>query len=122
MRESLESAGRYDPVRVRDRFLAGFEPINTKMVLVEGKLVGFYMTTDQGDHIYIDHFYIHPDFQGRKIGSYLLNLIVAQARKKDKIVRLGALKGSRSNSFYLSHGFVKTHEEEFDKYYELQHP
>lgn len=55
--------------------------------------------------------------QGQKIGSRLLVTIIEQGNTLRKDIKLGALKGSRSNHFYLSHGFVKTHEEEFDNYY-----
>lgn len=121
MRESLESVGRFDPVRVRDRFLSTFKPANTKKILVGDKLVGFYVALEKEDHIYLDHLYIIPDYQGNKYGSTILNSVIENARAKNKVIRLGALKKSKSNEFYLSHGFLKTHEEEFDNYYELQH-
>jgi len=121
MRESLESVGRFDPVRVRDRFLSSFEPSNTKKVLVGDALVGFYVILEKDDHIYLDHLYIAPDHQGRQYGSTIVKSLIEQARSKGKAIRLGALKQSRSNKFYLAHGFSKTHEGEFDNYYELQH-
>ena len=44
-------------------------------------------------------------------------MIIKKGCDLGKEIRFGALKVSRSNGFYLSHGFVKTHEEEFDNYY-----
>lgn len=120
MRASLEAAGRYDSTRVRQRLLANFEPENTKMVFIEEVLVGFYVILDKGDHLYLDHFYIDPDHQSRKIGSAILLIIIKFAKIQCKPIRLGALKQSRSNNFYLAHGFEKTHEGEHDIYYELK--
>ncbi|RVU83721.1 N-acetyltransferase [Leucothrix sargassi] len=121
MRESLEALGRFDPVRARERFLSGFDPALTKKLLIDSKLVAFYVLKQEPDHLFLDHLYVHPDFQGAKIGAKLLAEVIQQGRSIGKSVRLGALKGSRSNDFYKAHGFVKTHEEAFDNYYELTH-
>lgn len=121
MRESLEEIGRYDPVRVRERFLVNFDPDNTKKIVSEGVLVGFYVVLEKPDHIYLDHMYILPRYQGKKYGSIIMEKVIKLAKERGKPVRLGALKQSRSNQFYLAHGFRKTHEEEYDIYYELRH-
>lgn len=121
MRESLETIGRYDPIRVKERFLSTFNPLNTAKIISKGDVDGFYVTVENSDHILLDHIYIHPNFQGNKFGSFALKEIISLAKKKGKPVRLVALKGSRSNSLYKAHGFIKTHEEEYDNYYELNH-
>ena len=119
MRESLENIGRFDPVRVRERFLSGFDPDHTKKIVVEEELIGFYVVTEKQDHFYLDHLYIAPSHQRKSYGSTILKKIIKQAQAKGKPIRLGALKESPSNQFYLSHGFRKTREGEFDNYYEL---
>ena len=122
MKESLEAVGRFDPNRARERFLSGYNHEKTKKVLLEGELVGFYVLLDKTDHFYLDHLYIHPSFQCKQLGSQLMERIKAFAADAGLSIRLGALKESRSNDFYQSHGFVKTHEEAFDNYYELPSP
>lgn len=117
MRESLEAIGRFDPVRAKERFLSSFDPALTKKVLVDGKLTAFYVLKEESSYLYLDHLYVHPNCQGQKMGSNLLTDIIEQGNMLGKDIKLGALKGSRSNHFYLFHGFVKTHEEEFDNYY-----
>lgn len=121
MRESLEELGRFDPVRARERFLSSFNPDFTKKVVIDGELAAFYAVKEELEWLYLDHIYVHPKFQGRRIGSSLLAVIINKGYALGKDIKLGALKGSRSNQFYLSHGFVKTHEEEFDNYYVLKH-
>jgi GNAT superfamily N-acetyltransferase len=121
MRESLEAIGRFDPTRVRERFLQKFDPNATRRVLVDDELAAFFVVLDKGDHLYVDHLYVHPDYQSTGIGSSLLELIKEQARLADKPIRLRALKGSRSNEFYTSHGFIKTHVEALDNYYQFTH-
>lgn len=119
MRESLEAIGRFDPKRARERFLSSFKPSNTYKVMDGEKLVAFYVIENHKDHLFLDHLYVHPSYQGKKLGSGILHSIIDMGASEKKVIRLGALKSSRSNNFYMAHGFVKTHEEEFDNYYEL---
>jgi hypothetical protein len=41
MRESLERIGRFDPVRARERFAAGFAAACTRHIEANGERVGF---------------------------------------------------------------------------------
>lgn len=120
MKESLEALGRFDEVRARIRFLDSFDPDATQKVLIDDELVGFYVVTEHSEHLYIDHLYVHPNHQGKSIGSTVLKSVIERARRINKPIKLGALKGSRSNLFYRSHGFVKVAEGEYDNYYELR--
>lgn len=117
MRESLEALGRFDPIRVRERFLASFTPADTVKILQNDQLVGFYVLRQRTDHLYLDHLYIEPSAQGKGIGGKVIDHIKQQAQQQP--IRLGALKQSRSNQFYQQHGFQLTHDDEFDNYYEL---
>lgn len=92
--------------------------MNTKKILVKNILAGFYVITRENACIYINHLYIHPIYQGNKIGSSVLMSIKKHANENSLVLRVGALRGSKANNFYLSHGFIYTHEEEWDIYYE----
>ena len=118
MKPSLEALGRYDPQRVRNRFLDTFVASDTWKVEVDAQIAGFFVLRDKNDHFYLDHLYIHPNFQNQKLGSAVIEHIVKIAEKRQFPIRLGALRGSASNQFYLNHGFIKTNEDEFDIYYE----
>lgn len=121
MRESLEAIGRFDPARARGRFLDSFDRKATRKIEIDGQLIGFYVLKDEGDHLYLDHLYVHPNFQGHGLGASILTAIIEQAQERQLPLRLGALRGSRSNSFYLSHGFAQTGESEWDLFYEYRH-
>lgn len=121
MQKSLEELGRFDQKRARQRFLENFQPEKTQKILVDEELVGFYVVTEFASYFYIDHLYVDPRHQGKKIGSAVLTKIIADGRRVDKPVKLGALKGSASNRFYKSHGFIQVDEGEYDNYYELKH-
>lgn len=118
MRESLERVGRFDPERARQRLRASFAPALTTGILLQGQRVGFYVLRAEDGALKLDHLYILPDFQGRGLGSAVMQRIAEDADRQGLAVRLGALRDSESNQFYRRHGYVQTGEDEWDIYYE----
>ncbi|AZZ95427.1 GNAT family N-acetyltransferase [Hahella sp. KA22] len=119
MQPSLEAVGRFDENRVRRRFLDAFVPEETFKIIENGELAGFFVLRNKHDHLHLDHLYIHPDYQNRSIGGKVIAKVKSEAANKDLPIRLCALRDSKANNFYRKHGFVKTHEGEFDIYYEF---
>lgn len=117
MRESLERIGRFDATRARERFLASFDAQFCRYILVDGTLAGFLLIRPAIDHLLLDHLYIVPAQQGKRVGAAVLHAILADADAQALPVRVGALRDSDSNRFYQRHGFVKTSESEWDVYY-----
>ena len=118
MKPSLEALGRFDEERVRSRFLDTFMPSESKKIIEDDQLAGFFVVRNRLDHLYLDHLYIDPKMQGRGLGAKVIAWVKEIARKVNLPIRLGALKGSKANEFYITNGFLKTHEDEFDIYYE----
>jgi len=118
MKPSLLKLGRYDETRVRARFLDNFTPENTYKIIQSEDLLGFYTLYTREDHHYLDHLYVNPQYQNKKIGSIVIGDLIKNAENDNLPLRLGALRGSPSNNFYIKNKFVKTHEDEFDIYYE----
>jgi GNAT superfamily N-acetyltransferase len=117
MRESLERIGRFDAQRARERFLAGFVPDFTRHILAEGERVGFVAVKPTSDGLMLEHLYVRPEYQGRGIGSAVLAILFAEADSRALPLRVGALRGSDANRFYLRHGFIHVEEIEWDIYY-----
>jgi GNAT superfamily N-acetyltransferase len=117
MRESLERIGRFDPLRARERFLSGFSPQHTRHILVAGERAGFVVVKPEGDALLLDHLYVDPRFQNRGVGAQVLAAVFAEADAKGLPLRVGALRGSDANRFYLRHGFVLEKMGEWDNYY-----
>ncbi len=120
MRESLERVGRFDPQRARDRFLSDFSPNHTFRILLSDEEVGFYVVKPEADGFLLDHLYVKPLHQGKGIGAAVLADVFALADQAGVSVRVGALKESDSNRFYIRHGFVLVEQREFDNYYVRQ--
>lgn len=117
MRDSLQAAGRFDPVRARERFQSSFSPADTRFVLYGGEHAGFVVVKNRGDHLLLDHLYVLPHHQGKGIGGAVLASVFEAADAAGLELRVGALKGSDSNRFYRRHGFVQHDEQEWDIYY-----
>lgn len=118
MRDSLERIGRFDPMRARERFLSSFVPEHTSHILFEGERVGFLAIKPTTDGLSLEHLYVQSEHQGRGIGATVLGILFAAADSQALPLRVGALRGSDSNRFYLRHGFVRVGESEWDIYYE----
>ncbi len=118
MRESLEAVGRFDPMLASSRFTEKYDPALTHKIFMGDELAGFYTCWDENDHVWVNHFYIEPKYQGAGLGSKVLSMIIEAAEGKSKPIRLMALKRSRANKFYLSNGFVRFKETEWDNFYE----
>lgn len=119
MRPSLVAIDRYDPQVAATRFSKEYDPEITTCILVSGKTVGFYVLAPMHDHLLLDHLYIRPVNQRQGIGTSIIRSIKVLSRTRQLPVKLGALRGSESNDLYQRHGFVKTHESEFDIYYQF---
>lgn len=121
MRPSLERVGRFNAERARQRLLVNFAAKYTRLITLDGSLAGFLVLRPQDNDLLLDHFYLHPDFQQRGLGSAAIKLVLAEADELGKIIHVGALRDSEANRFYLRHGFVLREVAEFDNYY-LRYP
>ena len=118
MKPSLMALGRFDPQRARDRFLKDFVHSHTYKVVRDNTTIGLYSLMTKDDHLWLAHLYIHPDFQKSGVGTQVIDKIKQRATALELPLRLGALKRSTANQFYIGHGFTLTHSTEFDHYYE----
>lgn len=119
MRPDLDRLGRYDPVRVRQRFLDAFVPGNTRVIVVDGEDVGLIAVRHEHDGVWIEHFYLDPAVQGRGLGSAILDELLAGALAQrragdDRPFRLNVLQGSPAQRLYERHGFVLESEDAVD--------
>ncbi|WP_258130869.1 GNAT family N-acetyltransferase [Microbacterium sp. MYb66] len=115
LRADLERLGRYDDVRVRQRFRDAFEPTETRIVVVEGTDVGSVAIRPEGGSRWLEHFYIATSHQGRGVGSRILAMVLDDP----VLYRLNVLQGSPARRLYARHGFVVESEDEVDVFMRL---
>lgn len=105
LRPDLERLSRFDPVRVRQRFLEAFDPASTRVVVVDGQEAGSIAVRADEASVWIEHFYLSPQLQGRGTGSAVLKSRLAVGTE-GRPFRLNVLRGSRAQALYERHGFV----------------
>lgn len=120
MRESLERADVFDPVRARTLLLRNFEARYTRHICSDASRVGFVVVRPTRFGHLLEHLCVHPDHQGRGFGSATLTLIQTEADAQARVLVVGALRGSPSNTFYLRRGFALLEQTAMDNYYARQ--
>ncbi|WP_449373642.1 GNAT family N-acetyltransferase [Arthrobacter psychrolactophilus] len=105
MRDDLERLGRYDPVRVRQRFLNAFVAEQLQIILIDGEAVGCIAVRPATDGQWIEHFFIDPSQQGKGLGGAVLAEVMKRTADS-RVFRLNVLSGSPAQRLYLRHGFV----------------
>ncbi|WP_245884662.1 GNAT family N-acetyltransferase [Glaciihabitans tibetensis] len=108
MQPDLERLRRFDPVRVRQRFLDAFDPARTSVILVNGSDVGLIAVRSEDDAHWIEHFYLQSSIQGLGVGSEVLRSMI-DAHGDGRPFRLNVLQGSPARRLYERHGFVFEH-------------
>lgn len=119
MRESLARLGRFDPQRAVERFRNTFRPADTRRIVVGGETAGCVgFRAEPPDAMRVEHFYIAAPFQGQGLGGAVLQALLDSAPDGVATFRVGVLRDSDANRFYLRHGFTKVFEDEWDIAYE----
>ncbi|MFI8915552.1 GNAT family N-acetyltransferase [Streptomyces sp. NPDC053513] len=116
MREDLVRLGRYDEHRVRRRFRDGFSPAHTSVIELDGALVGCVTVRpyEDGEGLYLEHFYLAPEAQGRGLGTAVLRGLLDRADEAGVPVRLVVLQGSAARRLYEREGFRPESEDPVD--------
>jgi GNAT superfamily N-acetyltransferase len=105
LRPDLERLGRFDPVRVRRRFLDGFCPELTQIIEVEGRSAGSITVRPESDSVWIEHYYLEPAFHGQGLGGGVLREVMA-TYVDHRPFRLNVLQGSAARRLYERHAFA----------------
>ncbi|MFJ6531815.1 GNAT family N-acetyltransferase [Microbacterium sp. NPDC091662] len=110
LRVDLERLGRYDDIRVRQRFRDAFDPMQTWIIVVDATDVGSIAIRSEGESRWLEHFYIATSHQGRGVGGRVLGMVLDDASS----YRLNVLHGSPARGLYERHGFVVDTQDEVD--------
>ncbi|MFJ4228884.1 GNAT family N-acetyltransferase [Paenarthrobacter nicotinovorans] len=113
MRPDLERLERFDPVRVRERFLNAFQPEHTYIIHSDGVDAGVIAVRPEPDARWIEHFFIAPAHQGKGLGGAVLRHVMA-ASVDERPFRLDVLQGSPARRLYERHGFTLESEDAID--------
>lgn len=79
------------------------------VILLRGTRVGTLYAVEEADRLVLAEFVVHPDYQGRGIGTWALTRVLQQARASGKPLWLHTMRENHAaRAFYQRHGFVET--------------
>ena len=101
----LRQFGAWDEALQDRLFEEKWIPDQFEIVFCDGSPCGFFSVEDHPDHIYVGEIVIAPQFQGRGIGSRLLNEQLQRGRETKSPLRLQVLRENRAIELYRRFGF-----------------
>ncbi|MFJ7406113.1 MULTISPECIES: GNAT family N-acetyltransferase [unclassified Lysinibacillus] len=116
LHDDLTRLGRFDEEKVRQRFRDAFDPVHTWIIKVGSSFIGCVAFKPILDGYLVEHFYIHPNYQGKGIGSQVLKYLLKQDYVIGKRVTLNVLQGSSAQRLYERFGFKVDSEDLIDIY------
>lgn len=86
-------------------FDKAWKQVNHEIIEVAGESVGYCSLEDRGYEIFIGAIVIHPHFQGRGLGTALIQHVIEEAKQRDIPVRLQVFKKNAAFELYKRLGF-----------------
>ena len=80
MRPYVEQVWGWDEELQERRFCESYDHTETQVVIVDGLAVGLLRVSESESALFIDQVEIVPDYQGRGIGTALINDLLARGR------------------------------------------
>lgn len=117
MADSFNRIGRFDPDRARAWFADTYRPETTRLIMAGGETAGcvaFYETAP--GVLKLEHFYLQPHWQGRSLGTAVLDILLAEADAVGAAVQLTVLRESDAKRLYDRRGFVVVGRDDLDVY------
>jgi len=101
MKPHVERVASWNP----DMFRANFEPAAIEVIEVNGRVAGFVKVVPKDGAIYLAELQLGKGYQGRGIGSLILEKLIDYARNKEMLVTLKVIRGNPAEFFYRRYGF-----------------
>jgi ribosomal protein S18 acetylase RimI-like enzyme len=103
-----EQFGAWDEAVQDQFFYSAWNARPSNILLCDDKPCGYAIIEEKPDSIYIGELVIHPAFQGKNIGTTILNDVFKKAAIKKLPVKLQVLHKNKAQLLYKKLGFVQT--------------
>jgi ribosomal protein S18 acetylase RimI-like enzyme len=119
MNEHLKNAGiEMNEEKHVERINYQFD--ESKIILLEGKNIGYLKTKEYKDKIEIIQIQIGLKYQNQGYGQNIINSIIQQARQNNSLVTLSVLKSNKAQVLYKRLGFTIVNEDNHSYIMELK--
>jgi ribosomal protein S18 acetylase RimI-like enzyme len=96
----------WDDTVQRQFHARGFVPDRWQIITADGMDIGILIVEHRPTEVYLARIEIHPDHQGRGIGTALIHQLLDDARQRGQRLVLDVLAvNHRARAFYRRHGF-----------------
>jgi GNAT superfamily N-acetyltransferase len=116
MHERTDEAFGWDEYRQDMSFARQFVLREVRIITLGAKDVGWIQTRAEGAVLNLLQFYVAPEWQGRGVGSTVLTRVMAEAKRRGRVIALSVMKGSPAIRLYQRHGFRVTHADAYKIY------
>jgi ribosomal protein S18 acetylase RimI-like enzyme len=107
-KEHLTKIGRWDENRIAALFHEGYKQGRTRIISVDGRVVGFIQVVDFADRLYLRQIHLIDGFRGRGIGSTLIGAELKRGAETGRPVTLDVMHGNPARGLYVKLGFEST--------------
>jgi predicted N-acetyltransferase YhbS len=83
-----------------------------KIILIGGVAAGLLKVFDEAPDVHLSQIQLLPEFQGRGIGSQLVEEVIRKAHARQKAVTLHVFKSNRALALYRRLGFIESSEDQ----------
>lgn len=105
LRPAVEATWGWDETFQAHHFAEHFTTTDRFIVCVDGMEAGVIQFTAKDDHLFLASIALLPEHQGRGTGTELVNMVLADGRRRNLPVRLQVLKVNRAKKLYERLGF-----------------
>jgi ribosomal protein S18 acetylase RimI-like enzyme len=119
MEEHIRKAyGEWNEVKQMESCKKHFSLEHRFVIKYLDKKIGWLMFEENETNIDLCKIFIHSKFQGKGIGSKIINNLIIIVKDKNKVIILDVLKSNyRAKEFYLKLGFKIYNETEHEYYF-----
>ena len=107
-KEHLSKIDRWDEDRIVALFREGYKQGRTRIICVDGQVVGFIQVVDFADRLYLRQIHLIDGFRGRGIGSTLIRAELERGVESGRPVTLDVMHGNPARRLYQKLGFEST--------------
>lgn len=113
-RPLVETRFEWDPDVQRQRFVDddGGPATRAWAVLVACELAGQLVVEEREDALFVKRIMVHPRWQGRRLGTRLLEELIERARARGLALTLSVWDTNRARALYERLGFRRTEQVE----------
>ena len=113
MKPYVELTHKWNKTKFRELFSVEY----TSIIQLDNQDIGMLKVQQRDDHIFPGDIQIKKEFQGRGIGSQIINDLIQKSKFQALPIRLRVLKGNPAIKFYQRLGFNVINE--LDNCYEM---